>query len=60
MVEKKDGLPTNHREKKGRGIGRKKMGGEGEDYESGDSEWRRGDLAGRDRGSRIRVMRIKL
>ena len=38
VVEKKDGLPTDNREKKGKGIGRKKMGGEGGDRESGDSE----------------------
>ena len=60
VVEKKDGLPTDNQEKKGKGIGRKKMGGEGGDRECGDSEWRRGDLAGRDMGSMIRVMRIKL
>ena len=56
VVEKKEGLPTDNREIKVKGIGRRKMG----DRESGDLEWRRGDLAGRDRGSRIRVMRIKL
>ena len=60
VVEKKDGLPTDNREKKGKGSGRKQMGGGGGDRESGDSEWRRGDLSVRDRGSRFHVMRIKL